>query len=94
MLVDLGITEVYSSRYRPESKEGKENNDMLDERKIRLVVTSAMSKYASRNDGRKGMAKDDVIEAVAKFGGDCDDVRRAMIEGIIRIAPDHRIHFS
>ena len=67
---------------------------MLSERQIKLVVTSAMSKYAAKNDGRRGLAKDDVIEAVAKFGGDINDVRAAMIEGIKRISNGHKIIFS
>lgn len=67
---------------------------MLSERQIKLVVTSAMSKYAAENDGKRGLAKTDVIDAVAKFGGDLDDVSMAMVEGIKRIAPNYQIYQS
>ena len=67
---------------------------MLNERQITLVVTSAMSKYAAENDGKRGLSKKDVISAVAEFGGDSNDVRLAMIAGIKRVAPDHTILFS
>ena len=67
---------------------------MLNERQIMLVVSSAMSKYSAQNNGKRGLAKEDVINAVAQFGGDVADVRAAMVEGIKRIAPNHRIIFS
>ena len=67
---------------------------MLSERQLGLVVSSAMSKYAAKNDGKRGLAKKDVIYAVAKFGGDMNDIRAAMIEGIKRIAPDYHIFLS
>ncbi len=67
---------------------------MLNERQIMLVVSSAMSKYSAENNGKRGLAKEDIITAVAQFGGDIDDVRMAMVEGIKRIAPDHHIIFS
>ncbi len=67
---------------------------MLNERQIKLVVTSAMSKYSAKNNGRRGLAKDDVIKTVAEFGGDASDVRAAMVVGIKRIAPNHHIIFS
>ena len=57
---------------------------MLDEREIRLVVTSAMSKYASENDGREGLSKTDIITIMLEHDGDMDDVRAAMAEGISR----------
>ena len=55
---------------------------MLDEREIRLVVTSAMSKYASENDGKRGLSKADVITIMLEHDGDMDDVRAAMTEGL------------
>ena len=58
---------------------------MLDEREIRLVVTSAMAKYASENDGRNGLSKTDIITIMLEHDGDMDDVRAAMIEGISRL---------
>lgn len=58
---------------------------MLDEKEIRLVVTSAMSKYASENDGKEGLSKTDVLTIVLEHDGDMNDVRAAMIEGISRI---------
>ena len=67
---------------------------MLNERQIMLVVSSAMSKYSAENSGRRGLAKKDIITAVAKFGGDATDVRAAMIVGLKRIAPDHKMIFS
>ena len=67
---------------------------MLSERQIRLVVTSAMSKYAAENNGKRGLSKEDVIDAVASFGGDAVDVKIAIVEGVRRIAPNHRIIVS
>ena len=67
---------------------------MLNERQIMLVVSSAMSKYSVRNNGSRGIAKKDIVSAVAQFGGDAEDVSVAMIEGIKRIAPDHRMIFN
>lgn len=67
---------------------------MLDERQITLVVTSAMVKYAAKNNGKRGLAKEDVISAVVSFGGDVDDVRVAMLEGVKRIASNHCVRLS
>lgn len=67
---------------------------MLNERQIMLVVSSAMSKYSAENNGKRGLAKNDVITAVAQLGGDSNDVRAAMIIGIKRVAPDHHIIFN
>lgn len=67
---------------------------MLNERQLMLVVSSAMSKYSAENNGRKGAAKKDIIAAVAQYGGDADDVRKAMIGCIKRIASDQHILFS
>lgn len=58
---------------------------MLNEREINLVVTSAMSKYASENDGKDGLSKADVITIMLEHDGDMDDVRAAMVEGISRL---------
>ena len=55
---------------------------MLSEREINLVVTTAMSKYASENDGKRGLSKADVITIMLEHDGDMDDVRAAMIEGV------------
>lgn len=67
---------------------------MLNERQLELVVTSAMAKYAAENDGKRGLAKKDVITAVAEFDGDHNDVRLAMVMGLKRITPDIPIIFS
>ena len=67
---------------------------MLDEKQIKLVVTSAMSKYASENDGKKGLSKSDVICIVARLDGDVDDVRAAMAEGISHFMMNANIKFS
>lgn len=69
-----------------QSTEG--GDDMLSKDEITLVVTSAMARYALENHGKRGLSKEDVIDAVASFGGDVNDVRTAMVEGIRRIAPD------
>lgn len=58
---------------------------MLDEKEINLIVTSAMSKYASENNGREGLSKADVITIMLEHNGNMDDVRTAMIEGLSRI---------
>ena len=67
---------------------------MLNERQIMLVVSSAMSKYSAENNGKRGLAKKDIITAVAQFGGDLEDVRAAMVLGIQRVAPDNHIIFN
>ena len=41
-----------------------------------------MEKYADEHEGRKGIAKKDVIEKVLLYDGDLDDVRAVMIEGL------------
>ena len=58
---------------------------MLDEKEINLIVTSAMSKYASENDGKEGLSKADVITIMLEHDGDMEDVRTAIIDGISRI---------
>jgi hypothetical protein len=67
---------------------------MLNEKQIKLVVTSAMSKYAAENNGKRGISKDHVVMKVVEFGGDESDVRAAMVEGIKQVAPGHQIVFS
>ena len=42
---------------------------MLNERQIMLVVSSAMSKYSAQNNGKRGLAKEDVINAACKIVG-------------------------
>ena len=64
---------------------------MLNERQVMLVVSSAMSKYSARNNGKRGLAKEDIIDTVAQFGGEASDVHAAMVMGIKRIAPSHLI---
>lgn len=64
---------------------------MLNEKQIKLVVTSAMSKYAAENNGKRGIAKKDVITAVAEYGGDGNDVRLAMLVAMKRITSGTRI---
>lgn len=64
---------------------------MLNERQVMLVVSSAMSKYSARNNGKRGLAKEDIIATVAQFGGDAYDVHAAMVMGIKRVAPSHHI---
>ena len=64
---------------------------MLNERQVMLVVSSAMSKYSARNNGNRGLAKKDIIDTVAQFGGDASDVHAAMVIGLKRIAPSHYI---
>ena len=61
---------------------------MLVKGQIRNVVESAMIKYAAENDGKKGIAKKDVITFVMLQGGNMDDVKLAMIEGMNIIAGD------
>ncbi len=58
---------------------------MLDEKEIRLVVTSAMGKYASENDGKEGFSKADMLTIMLEHDGDMDDLRAAMREGISRL---------
>lgn len=67
---------------------------MLSEEQITLVVTSAMSRYASENNGKRGLSKNDVMDAVVSFGGDANDVRMAMVKGLRRIVPDYSIKLS
>lgn len=54
---------------------------MLDEVFVRKVVRDAMEKYAAEHDGKRGLAKADVIEQVIQYGGDINDVRAVMTEG-------------
>ena len=61
-------------------------DDMLKEDAIMLVVTSAMARYASENNGKRGLSRDAVIDAVVSFGGDINDVKLAMMEGLRRIS--------
>ena len=42
----------------------------------------------------RGLSKDGVIDAVASFGGDANDVRMAMVEGLIRIGRDKQLILS
>lgn len=61
---------------------------MLVKGQIRSVVESAMIKYAAENNGKKGLAKKDVITFVMLQGGNMDDVKIAMFEGMKIIAGD------
>ena len=62
---------------------------MLSEVFIRHITNLAMAAYASNNNGRPGISKADVIEAVMYYGGNMDDVRAVMAEGARRICPDN-----
>ena len=61
---------------------------MLSEVFISQITNLAMAAYASNNNGRPGISKADVIEAVMYYGGNMDDVRAVMVEGVRRIAPE------
>ena len=61
---------------------------MLSEVFIRQITNLAMAAYASNNNGRPGISKADVIEAVKYYGGNMDDVNAVMAEGARRIAPE------
>ena len=61
---------------------------MLDEVFIRRITNLAMAAYAANNDGKKGIAKRDVIEAVMAYNGDMDDVNAVMLEGAKLISPE------
>ena len=61
---------------------------MLVKGQIRNVVESAMIKYAAENNGKKGLRKKDVVTFVMLQGGNMDDVKLAMIEGMNIIAGD------
>ena len=61
---------------------------MLNEVFIRHITNLAMAAYASNNNGRPGISKADVIEAVMYYGGDMDDVNTVMAEAVRRIAPE------
>ena len=53
-----------------------------------------MDRYAVKHEGKKGMAKMDVIEQVLSYDGDMDDVRAVMIEGLKSITTHHHIYMS
>ena len=57
---------------------------MLDEVFIRRITNLAMETYAANNDGKRGITKRDVIEAVMAYNGDMDDVNAVMLEGAKR----------
>lgn len=59
---------------------------MLDDVFIKRIADETMSKYEAFH-GKKGMAKKTVIETVIYYGGNMDDVRAVMTEGVRRIAP-------
>ena len=61
---------------------------MLSEVFIRQITNLAMAAYASNNNGRPGISKADVIEAVMYYGGNMDDVNAVMAEAVRRIAPE------
>ena len=61
---------------------------MLNEVFISQITNLAMAAYASNNNGRPGISKADVIEAVMYYGGDMDDVNTVMAEAVRRIAPE------
>ena len=61
---------------------------MLNEVFIRQITNLAMAVYASNNNGRPGISKADVIEAVMYYGGNMDDVNAVMAEAVRRIAPE------
>lgn len=85
VLIDLGITGAYSLSTGRNSKKKRRIYDMLNEKEIKLVVTSAMAKYASENDGKDGISKADIITIMLEHDGNLDDVRVAMAEGISRL---------
>lgn len=60
---------------------------MLDDVFVRKVVRDTMEKYSAEHAGRKGVAKIDVIQIVAEYGGGPDDVRAVMVECIKAIDP-------
>ncbi len=60
---------------------------MLNEETIRKIFKTAMERYADEHEGRKGIAKKDVIEQVLSYDGDLDDVRAVMIKGIEVLIP-------
>ena len=62
---------------------------MLDEVFIKRITNLAMATYASWHEGRPGISKADVMEAVMYYGGNMDDVRAVMAEGARRICPDN-----
>ena len=62
---------------------------MLDEVFIGMITNLAMATYAANNDGKKGISKADVIEAVMAYNGDMDDVRAVMIEALRRLSPEN-----
>lgn len=60
---------------------------MLSETKIYEAVKDAMSIYASMNNGKIGLSKTDLRRYIEMRGGNKDDLHRAMIVGLVVIAP-------
>ena len=67
---------------------------MLTEETVRKIVENAMNRYAVEHEGKKGIARMDVIEQVLSYDGDMDDVKAVMIEGLKRISTHHHIFMS
>ena len=51
---------------------------MLTERELRKIVDEAIVKYAVRNDGIKGWAREDIEASINTLGGSREDLYRAM----------------
>ena len=53
---------------------------MLDDVFIDQILKEVMAKYEAEHH-KVGLAKEDVLDAVMKRGGDIQDVRKVMVEG-------------
>lgn len=67
---------------------------LTEETVVRKIVENAMNRYAVEHEGKKGIARMDVIEQVLSYDGDMDDFRAVMIEGLKRINSHHHIYMS
>ena len=92
MLIDPGYPGEYSE-VTGRIIRGKESNTMLSETMICDAVDEAMKAYAEAT-GKNGLTKADLWKAVSMRGGNRDDLHKAMITGLMLLAPGDPVYTS